>query len=146
MTATRDLLGILLLLQNGTEHLLALAARRLLVEHSGLDDFLVDVEFVLGSCQDALLHRVDGQQSQHAHLVLLPDPVRAVLRLQILVRVPVGVEDDDRVGRLQVQTETARARRQDEDEVLRVGRVELLEHLSAIVRASRAVQTQVLVI
>jgi len=40
------------------------------------------------------------------------------------VRVPVGVEDDDGVSRLQVEAETSGASRQQEDEILGVGAVE----------------------
>jgi hypothetical protein len=44
--------------------------------------------------------------------------------LEILVRVPVGVEDDDGVGGLKVEAEASGSRRQQEDEVLRVRTVE----------------------
>jgi len=41
--------------------------------------------------------------------------------LDIIVGVPVGVVDDDGVGRGQVDTQTSRPRRQQETELLRTG-------------------------
>ena len=49
-------------------------------------------------------------------VLLLPDAVTARLRLQVVLRVPVGVVDDDGVGYRQVDAEPARARAQQEDE------------------------------
>lgn len=72
------------MLQNGLQEGPALVARRLLVEHAGLDDLLVHVQFVLGSGQDFFLHTIDSAETQHTHLVLLTDAVRPVLSLQVL--------------------------------------------------------------
>lgn len=59
-------------------------ARGLLVKHASLDDLLIHVQFVFGSCQDLLLHTVDGTETEHAHLVLLADAVSSVLSLKVL--------------------------------------------------------------
>lgn len=75
---------LLLVLQDGLQEGPPLVARRLLVEHAGLDDLLVHVEFVLGGRQDFLLHAVDGAQAEHAHLVLLTNAVSPVLSLEVL--------------------------------------------------------------
>lgn len=80
---TADLV-LLLGLQDGLEEGPALVARGLLVEHARLDDLLIHVEFVFGGRQDLLLHAVDGAEAEHAHLVLLPDAVGAVLSLKVL--------------------------------------------------------------
>ena len=61
------------------------------------------------------------------------------------MRIPIRVEDNNSVGRLQVQAETTGARRQNEDEIFRVRSVELFEKQTAVVRFRSAVQTQVLV-
>ena len=79
-------------------------------------------------------------------MTTLPGAVCSLNRRRYLVRVPVAVEDDDGIGGLQVEAEAAGARRQNEDEVLGVGRVELHQQLAAIVRLRRAVQPQVLVV
>lgn len=80
----RRYLVLLLVLQNGLQEGAALVARRLLVKHARLDDLLVHVEFVFGSCEDFLLHAVDGAQAKHAHLVLLAYAVSPVLSLKVL--------------------------------------------------------------
>lgn len=75
---------LLFVLQDGLQESPALMAGGFLVEHAGLDDLLVHVQFVFGSGQDLLLHAVHGTQTQHTHLVLLPDTMGAILGLQIL--------------------------------------------------------------
>lgn len=70
--------------------------------------------------------------------------VSTILRLQILMRIPIGVEDDDRVGCLQVETETSGPRREDEDRVLRVGLVEEFEQRATVFVLRRTVEPQVL--
>ena len=53
-----------------------------------------------GSGQNSFLYRVDSHQTEDPDLVLLADPVGPVLGLQVLVGVPVAVENDDSVGGL----------------------------------------------
>jgi hypothetical protein len=69
-------------------------------------------------------------------------PVSPVLGLEVLMRVPVGVEDDDRVGRLEVESEAARPRGQQEDEVVGAGLVELGQHVAPVLGFCRAVQPE----
>ena len=69
--------------------------------------------------------------------------MRAVLRLGIHLRVPVGIEDDHRVRRLQVETHAARPGGEHEEEVRGVRGVELIEEISPRVSACGAIQTQV---
>lgn len=64
--------------------------------------------------------------------------------LEIDLRVPVRVEEDDGVGRLQVEAEAAGARREHEDEVGRVGGIEALEELAAVLGLGAAVEAEVL--
>lgn len=58
--------------------------RGFLVEHTSLDDLLINVKFIFGSSEDLLFYAVDGAETQHTHLILLSDSVSAVLSLQIL--------------------------------------------------------------
>jgi hypothetical protein len=46
--------------------------------------------------------------------------VSSILSLKILMRIPVGVEDDNGVGSLQIEAEASGASRQQEDEVFRI--------------------------
>lgn len=59
--------------------------------------------------------------------------------------VPVGIEDDNCVRSLQIETKTASTRAQDEDEVVRIGTIELFEQGAAVLGLGRAVETEVLV-
>ena len=70
----------------------------------------------------------------------MASPVRSVLGLEVLVGVPVRVKYDDGVGRLQIKAETARPRGQEEDEVVRVGSVELGQHVTTVLRFRGTVQ------
>mmetsp|Transcript_39745 Transcript_39745/g.128644 ORF Transcript_39745/g.128644 Transcript_39745/m.128644 type:complete len:201 (-) Transcript_39745:581-1183(-) len=69
--------------------------------------------------------------------------MRAVHRLQVGLRVPVAVVDDDRVGRLQVNAEPARARGEEEEEAVRVGLVEGVNHLLPLRPARRSVDAAI---
>ena len=53
-------------------------------------------------------------------LVLLTDPVSSRLRLQVVLWIPVTVEDDDRVSRCKVYTKTSGTRWQQEAEILQL--------------------------
>lgn len=77
-------LVLLLVLQDGLQKGTPLMAGGLLVKHASLDHLLIDVELVLGRSQNLLLHTIDCAEAEHAHLVLLPNAVGSVLRLQVL--------------------------------------------------------------
>jgi len=55
--------------------------------------------------------------------------------------IPVGVIDNDGVSGLQVEPETSGSRTQQEEEHVRVGRVELGKQLTAIICLGCAIQT-----
>lgn len=65
----------------------------------------------------AVSHRVQVV-FKSAHLSLLANPVRPGLRLQVVLWVPVRVEDDHGVGGRQVDAQATRPRRQQEAEIL----------------------------
>ncbi len=54
--------------------------------------------------------------------------------------VPVGVEYDNSVRRLEVESEAARPRGQQEDEVVGAGLVELGQHVASVLGLCRPVQ------
>ena len=58
------------------------------------------------------------------------------------MRVPVRVEDDHGVCRLQIEPQPSGSRRQKEDEGIRVRVVELLEHVGALVGLGHPVQPE----
>ena len=108
------------------EECAAILCATLEIVHAGLDDLGVNVELEARLVENVLLDRVLANEAVHAHFALLTDAVSTVLRLEVHLRVPVAIKDDDRVGRLQVQSETAGTSAQDEHiEILRL--VELLQ-------------------
>ena len=117
--------------------------RRRSIEHAGLDDFLVHVQLVSRTGEDFLLDRVHRHQPQHSHFVLLPDAMRSILSLLILMWIPIGVEQNDRVGLLKVQADTTGARREEKDETIDAVVVEVLQQFASIVGLGRAVQTKI---
>ena len=82
--------------------LVALCARHLHREAALLDDHPVEEELALGALDDLLLDGALHAETIDVHRPRLPDTVRAVLRLQVLLRVPVRVVQDDRVRREEV--------------------------------------------
>jgi hypothetical protein len=68
-------------------------------------DHLVEVELLLGALHDALLDRAARHQPVQVHHLGLTDAVHARHRLQIDLRVPVGVEEDaaDAIGQARGQ-------------------------------------------
>ncbi|RUP48980.1 hypothetical protein BC936DRAFT_143532 [Jimgerdemannia flammicorona] len=69
--------------------------------------------------------------------------MRARHGLQVVLRVPVRIEDDDRVGRNKVDAHPAGARREQEHEVGASGGVEVLDGLVALLGLHAAVKTLV---
>mmetsp|Transcript_8914 Transcript_8914/g.21077 ORF Transcript_8914/g.21077 Transcript_8914/m.21077 type:complete len:452 (+) Transcript_8914:1433-2788(+) len=72
--------------------------------------------------------------------------MRAIHSLDVHLGVPIGVEEHDPVGLLQVQPEPARARREQEDELVRVRPHEVVDHLLANVAGNPAVDAAVPVV
>ena len=62
----------------------------------------INVEFVSSGSQDALFNWITGDKSEDTNFIFLPDSMRSILRLHILMRVPVGVKNDNRIGGLQI--------------------------------------------
>ena len=65
---------------------------------------------------------------------------RLLTHLHVVLRVPVGVEDDDGVGRREVDPHAARARREDEDERVRVLVGEAVDRLLPLCAGHGAVE------
>lgn len=60
------------------------------------------------------------------YLIHLAHPMGSAERLDIIVRVPIGIVDNDRIRRGQVDAQPPRASRQQENKIGRVGGVESL--------------------
>eukprot|EP00960_Hanusia_phi_P069150 767012-Hanusia_phi.AAC.11 len=93
--------------QKPLELLLVLLARLLRPLLPG-DHRLLQPLLLRGSLQHPPLIRLHRDQPVDLHLPRLPDPVAPCLRLQVVLRVPVAVEDDDCVGCRQVDPHPSR--------------------------------------
>jgi hypothetical protein len=77
--------------------------RRLVIEPTTLDDLLVDLDLVPRPRKNVFLDGLGSDQSKDANLFLLADTMCTILGLEILVGIPVGIEDDDRIGALKLE-------------------------------------------
>ena len=107
--------------------------------------------FLLRDLHDPLLDRPAAHQPEDDDGRQLAQPVGARERLDVVVRVPVGVVQDHRVRRRQVDALPARARREQEDKRLVVGAaplqvgVEAVDAMLALRVGGRAVEALVAV-
>lgn len=97
---------------------------------------------LLRALPEALFDGAGRQQAEHENRLALANAMASVLRLKILLRIPVRVEDHHRVGRRQVQPQSAGARRQQKDKNARVI-VKPINMLLPLLPPHRAVQPAV---
>jgi hypothetical protein len=94
---------------------------------SYLNDQVRQHHLLLGDLCHPLLDRVLGHEAVDHHLVLLADTVGSRESLDVVVRVPIRVVDDDGVGRVQVDAETSGTRGQQEAELFGAFLVEAID-------------------
>mmetsp|Transcript_7590 Transcript_7590/g.28607 ORF Transcript_7590/g.28607 Transcript_7590/m.28607 type:complete len:264 (+) Transcript_7590:1655-2446(+) len=78
-------------------------------------DGRVQAQLQRGDAHEALLVGLAGQQPVDANLSGLADPVRPRLRLEIVLRIPVGIVDHHVAGVLQVEPHATRPGADEED-------------------------------
>ena len=105
--------------------LVALAAVAALAALVAFHHGAAEHPLLLRSEQYTLLDRLLRDQPEDANGFGLADPMRAVHRLQIHLRVPVRVEEHDRIGRRQVDAHAARASRDNVGKHARVSLIKL---------------------
>lgn len=96
-----------------------------------LNDEFLQAALDVRAFEEVLLDGAARCQAVDKHGFRLPDAVRAVLRLQVLLRVPVRVEQDHRVRRREVDALPASPGAEEEDPACRV-RVERPDLLVAV--------------
>ena len=74
------------------QELLLLLLRRLVVEATGLNDLVVNVELVTRAREHGFFDALLGNEPQNADDLRLTDTMSTVLRLQVSMWVPVTVE------------------------------------------------------
>lgn len=70
----------------------------LLLRTSLLDDELVEPELLCGALEHPFLHRFFRDEPENVYLLRLTNSVRAVHRLQVCLRIPVGIVENDDIG------------------------------------------------
>ena len=60
------------------------------------------------------------------------------------MRIPVGVENDDGIGGLKIQSQPTGSGTQQKNEIFAFGAIEFLQQVASILRFSRTIQTKVL--
>jgi len=78
-----------------------------LLEVALLNDDLIETQLHLGTFNHLLFHRLLCDKAEDVDLLLLANTMCAILCLQIDLRVPVAVVEDDNVGRGQVDAKAA---------------------------------------
>jgi hypothetical protein len=109
-----------------------------------LNDQLIQPQLLRRPLQHPLLHAPLRDEPEHVNLLRLPDPMRAVHRLQVRLRVPVRVVQDDDVGGGEVDAEPAGAGGEEEDELLGAGLVVLVDGDDAVFVRRASVDAAVL--
>ena len=71
---------------------LLLLLRRLVIETTGLNDLVIDVELKSRARVHCLLDTLISDEPKDADCLGLSDTVRTILSLEISVRIPIGVE------------------------------------------------------
>lgn len=97
------------------ELLLPIDVAGVVIEHTRLNDFVVQAFLVCCLLQNALLDFRCGNKSINADFMPLTDSVGTIFSLFVHLRVPIRVKDDDGVRNLEIQAETTSFSREDED-------------------------------
>lgn len=77
------------------------------------------------------------------YLIDLSDTMSSILSLKILMRVPIRIEDDYRIGSLQIKTQPPSTCREKEDEYVLSAIVELFQQIPTLLRTCGSVKSQV---
>mmetsp|Transcript_65506 Transcript_65506/g.115578 ORF Transcript_65506/g.115578 Transcript_65506/m.115578 type:complete len:203 (+) Transcript_65506:406-1014(+) len=112
---------------------------------SGAEHSLLQTQFLTGPLEHLSLERATSNQTVDGDVFLLADAVAARHGLDVVLRVPITVEDDHRVRRSQVDTHTTRAGTEQKHKTVAVG-VEAIDALLSLVATDPAVQALAIVL
>ena len=118
---------VLCAVSDHVEHLVLAQVLLVLGQPPLLDHHPIQPQLHRRPLHDLLVDGVLGDHPEHLDLLLLTDSVRPIHGLQVHLRVPVGVKNDDDVGSVEVDAQSAGPRRQHEDELGRARSVVLLD-------------------
>ena len=118
---------VLCAVSDHVEHLVLAQVLLVLGQPPLLDHHPIQPQLHRRPLHDLLVDGVLGDHPEHLDLLLLTDSVRPIHGLQVHLRVPVGVKEDDDVGGVEIDAQSAGPRRQHEDELGRARSVVLLD-------------------
>lgn len=92
------------------QKLFLLLLRRFVIETTGLNDFVVDVELESRTRVHSFLHTLVSDESKDADRLGLPDTMCTILSLQVSMRIPIGIEamKDDAEPRVAEEQQVSR--------------------------------------
>lgn len=105
-----------------------------------LDDEFLEAALGVGRHEQGLLNSRAGSETKDDNGPGLTDTVAAILGLEILLGIKVGVEEDDCISRSEVDALAASTSRQEEDLIIRVI-IEGLNLVASVLLRYRAVDT-----
>ena len=116
----------------GTDFTLLLGVR--LVELATLHDQVINLKLPGSTLDNFFFHRFFCDEPINNDFPFLADTVRPVDGLQVHLRIPIRIENDDDVGLMEVDANTAGPRREYEDLLLALGILEVINAEVALVR------------
>lgn len=109
-----------------------------------LNNKLVKLELLCGTLKNALLDCVLRDEAEDVDLLGLTDTVRTIHGLQVCLRVPVAVKQDNNVGSDKVDTKTTSTGREQEDKLVAVRGVVVVNGRNTVVVGGITVDAAVL--
>jgi hypothetical protein len=131
---------------------------RFVVEFTSLNDLFVNIELVASPSQHRFLDTLLGYETINADDLGLSNSMGTILSLKICMGIPIAVisattqtlcklertiySQNNRVGRLQVQSQSTSSRGEQENIVGGTGGIKFAEQLSAILRFCTTIEAQ----
>lgn len=111
---------------------------------TSLDEKFVQIHLEASFSKNGFFNGSVGDEPEHNDFFFLADTMRSVLCLQIHLRVPIRVKENDGVGCLKIQPQSSCSCTQQEDIVLGVGLIEHRSSLTTVIGLRASIQPQVL--
>jgi hypothetical protein len=83
-----------------------------------LNDHLIKLQFLRSSLQDSLFDSILSDEPEDIDLLSLTDSMSSVHGLQIGLRVPIRIKQNDNIGSDQIDTQSTSSSCQEEDKLL----------------------------
>mmetsp|Transcript_40485 Transcript_40485/g.61745 ORF Transcript_40485/g.61745 Transcript_40485/m.61745 type:complete len:265 (-) Transcript_40485:1912-2706(-) len=115
------------------------------IELASLHDQVIDLQLASRPLDDLLFDRFLGYEPVDDNVSLLADSMGSVDCLQVHLRVPVGIEDYNHIGRMQINSNSSSPGRQNEELLVGVFLLEVFDARVSLSSRGLAIDTAVLV-